>query len=542
MLSSIYAISVCASNVALVTNGLSATKNINDIIDRKPKIKIDDPEAEPVGEITESIRFDNVTFTYKTRDEQVLKEVTLEFEKGKMTALAGSSGSGKSTVAKLLERFYDPDSGTVYVNNKDLKQLNLREYRNKIGYVGQEPFLFNQSIKENLLNAKPDATDEEIDKALKDAMAYDFVQNLPKGIDSDVGAIGSKISGGQKQRIAIARALLRKPEILILDEATSALDKKNERSVQRAIEQIHKEYDITTVVIAHRLSTIKDASMIYVFEKGKVIEQGPHDELIENNGVYASFYNAQGRAYESIEQIMDEDEKEGEGEYVQKEQKDTYSEECQRLSSSDGSMEDMQDNEPDELGYFEILQKLYVYTRPKYFIIICLIGVVVVGIGQVCIAIPQMKILFSKSRDKSRSERDNIVLTYSLVLLGMAITALIVQWITRACIAAMTQNLMHDLRAKAYDNLVHQPAAFYDKKENATGSVTGILAADMKLLSGAALENYLIVMQGLVGVTAGVVVSLIYSWPIGLVSIVHVPISAFGFYYLATIQIGIPTK
>ena len=372
MLSSIYAISVCASNVALVTNGLSATKNINDIIDRKPKIKIDDPETEPVGEITESIRFDNVTFTYKTRDEQVLKEVTLEFEKGKMTALAGSSGSGKSTVAKLLERFYDPDSGTVYVNNKDLKQLNLREYRNKIGYVGQEPFLFNQSIKENLLNAKPDATDEEINKALKDAMAYDFVQNLPKGIDSDVGAIGGKISGGQKQRIAIARALLRKPEILILDEATSALDKKNERSVQRAIEQIHKEYDITTVVIAHRLSTIKDASMIYVFEKGKVIEQGPHDELIENNGVYASFYNAQGRAYESIEQVMDEDEdeKEGEDEYVQKEQKDKYSEESRRLSSLDGSTEDMQDYEPDELGYFEILQKLYVYTRPKYFILI----------------------------------------------------------------------------------------------------------------------------------------------------------------------------
>ena len=165
-----------------------------------------------------------------------------------------------------------------------------------------------------------------------------------------------------------------------------------------------------------------------------------------------------------------------------------------------------------------------------------------IGIGQVCIAIPQMKILFSRSRNESTHDRENIVLTYSLVLLGMAITALIVQWITRACIAAMTQNLMHDLRAKAYDNLVHQPAAFYDKKDNATGSVTGILAADMKLLSGAALENYLIVMQGLVGVTAGVVVSLIYSWPIGLVSIVHVPISAFGFYYLATIQIGIPTK
>ena len=203
-----------------------------------------------------------------------------------MTALTGASGSGKSTVVKMLERFYDPDFGAVYVNGKDLRELNLREYRNKIGYVGQEPYLFNQTIKENLLNAKPGATEEEICKALKDAMAYDFVMKLPNGLDSDVGAIGSKISGGQKQRIAIARALLRKPEILILDEATSALDKKNERCVQRAITQIHKEYDITTIVIAHRLSTIKDASVIYVFEKGRVIEQGLHDQLVEKKKVY----------------------------------------------------------------------------------------------------------------------------------------------------------------------------------------------------------------------------------------------------------------
>ena len=159
-----------------------------------------------------------------------------------------------------------------------------------------------------------------------------------------------------------------------------------------------------------------------------------------------------------------------------------------------------------------------------------------------CTAIPQMKILFSKARNESRHDRENIVLVYSLVLVGMAIAALTFQWITRACIAAMTQNLMHDLRAEAYDNLVHQPAEFYDKKENAIGSLTGVLAADMKLLSGAAVENYLITLQGLSGVVAGVIVSLIYSWPVGLVSLVHAPFSACGLRYLATIQVGALTK
>lgn len=229
ILLAIVATAIGASNGALLGTGLKSCHNVIQIIEREPKIKIDDPEAEPIGPLTEDIIFNNVTFTYKTRNYQVLKGVSLTFKRGEITALVGVSGSGKSTIVKLLERFYDPDTGSVDVNGKNLKGLDLREFRNKIGYVGQEPFLFNQTIKENLLNSKPNATDEEIDQALKDAMAYDFVQKLPKGVNSDVGAIGSKISGGQKQRIAIARALIRKPEILILDEATSALDKKNEK-------------------------------------------------------------------------------------------------------------------------------------------------------------------------------------------------------------------------------------------------------------------------------------------------------------------------
>ena len=168
-----------------------------------------------------------------------------------------------------------------------------RDYRRRIGYVGQEPCLFNESIKNNLLNANPLATDEDIIEWLKISMAYDFVMKLPDGIESDVGALGNKLSGGQKQRIAIARALIRKPDLLILDEATSALDNRNEKYVQKAIENIKNVTNISTVVIAHRLTTIKDADLIVVLDHGKIVESGNHSELLKLKGHYSSLYNSQ---------------------------------------------------------------------------------------------------------------------------------------------------------------------------------------------------------------------------------------------------------
>ena len=514
LLFAIYAASVATSNSALLSSGLKSCHSVNTIINREPKIKIDDPEADPVGEITENIRFDDVKFSYKTRNYQVLKGVSLEFKKGEITALVGISGSGKSTIVKLLERFYDPDTGTIYVNNKDLKQLNLRECRNKIGYVGQEPFLFNQSIKENLLNAKPDATDEEIDQALKDAMAYDFVMKFPKGIDSDVGAIGSKISGGQKQRIAIARALIRKPEILILDEATSALDKKNERSVQRAINRINSEFNITTVVIAHRLSTIKNANNIYVFERGNIVESGTHDELIVNNGPYSNFYNAQGQAYKSIEEAMKEDAKSqgvGDADEVKDEEDDKLVSESVKLSDENDIYEDGEVS----FSYLEIFQRLYRYNRPKIFILFCFFSAVIVGTGQPCIAIPQEKLVYVMTIGSTRSHELHMMHKYCGIIAAMGIGALIIQWFNRACMAVLTQNMMQDVRINTYDKMIYQPIEFFDKRENATGNLTGVLSSDMKTLNGASVENYLIVLQGFAGLIACIAIAFAYSWPMG---------------------------
>ena len=225
------------------------------------------------------IKIENVTFKYEGRNKLVLDNVSLWFRNGKTTALVGPSGCGKSSIIKLIERFYDPTEGQVLVNSKDLKTIQLQQYRRKIGYVGQEPCLLNETIRENLLNGNPDATDNELIEALKHAQAYDFVQKLPKGINTEVGGVGSKLSGGQKQRIAIARAILKKPDLLILDEATSALDSENERAVQAAIDSIGKTHSITTIVIAHRLTTIQNADFIYVLNNGKVVEMGNHTNL-----------------------------------------------------------------------------------------------------------------------------------------------------------------------------------------------------------------------------------------------------------------------
>ena len=281
--------------MTLLIKGLRSLQSVINVINREPKILLDKEDSTPFNQLHGDIKLDNVSFGYHNREDNVLEDLTMTIQKGKTTAIVGISGSGKSTIVKLIQRFYDPVYGAIYANSEDLRLLNLRQYRQKIGYVGQEPVLFNQTIRENMLNAKPDATEEEIVKALKDSIAYDFIAKLPNGLDSEVGDIGGKLSGGQKQRIAIARALLRKPEVLILDEATSALDKNNEKRVQDAIKRIRDTYDMTIVVIAHRLTTIKDADVIYVIDKGKVVECGDHNLLMKSESIYSNFFNAQSR-------------------------------------------------------------------------------------------------------------------------------------------------------------------------------------------------------------------------------------------------------
>ena len=219
-----------------------------------------------------------------------MDEFNCKFEIGKQTAIVGPSGSGKSTTIQLVERFYDPTKGQVLIDGKDLKTINLRNYRQQIGYVGQEPVLFNTTIKTNILMGKPDATDAEIEDALRKTNSWDFISKYPEGINANVGAGGGQLSGGQKQRIALARAFIKKPRVLIFDEATSALDKVNEAEVQKAIDGMRKELgSVTTLVIAHRLSTIQASDRIIVMKKGRIVEDGNHQSLLTDypKGVYS---------------------------------------------------------------------------------------------------------------------------------------------------------------------------------------------------------------------------------------------------------------
>ena len=229
-----YLLGNCMPNLQIFQLGMKAIQSVMEVIDHIPQINVDDDTLANIDSI-DGIEYKNVSFQYKSREKPAIKNIDLRILKGKTTAFVGESGSGKSTVVKLLSRLYDPWDGEILVNGQDLKSINLRQYRRRISYVSQEPSLFNESIKENLLNGNPNASDAEIEQALKIWMAFDFIQKLPDGINTNFGEIGGILSGGQKQRIALTRAVLRKPDLLILDEATSALDTKNEKKVQEAI-------------------------------------------------------------------------------------------------------------------------------------------------------------------------------------------------------------------------------------------------------------------------------------------------------------------
>jgi ATP-binding cassette subfamily B protein len=244
----------------------------------------------PVASVRGEMELKDVTFAYNERN-PVIQNLSLHIPAGKTIAIVGSTGSGKSTLVKLLLRLYEIQSGTITLDGIDLRDLKLRDLRSCIGLVSQDVFLFHGTVKENIAYGSPGATEAEVIEAAKIAEAQDFIMQLPQGYDTIVGERGQKLSGGQRQRIAIARAVLKDPPILILDEATSAVDNETEAAIQRSLERI--TVNRTTIAIAHRLSTVRNADCIYVMEQGKLVEQGRHEQLLEDQGIYASLWKVQ---------------------------------------------------------------------------------------------------------------------------------------------------------------------------------------------------------------------------------------------------------
>lgn len=264
-----------------VKNGIAAAERVFEVMET-PNVIADRKGAENINTFEKGISIKNVTFAYN--DHPVLTDFSLEIPKGKTVALVGQSGSGKSTIANLLLRFYDIEEGSISIDGHELKDVTLQSLREQFGLVTQDSIMFNGSIADNLRIGKHNATEEEIYNALKIANALEFVERLPEGIETNIGDSGSKLSGGQRQRLSIARAVLKNPPIMILDEATSALDTESERLVQVALDNMMQNR--TSVVIAHRLSTIQKADVIVVMKHGKIVEQGTHDQLLALDGTY----------------------------------------------------------------------------------------------------------------------------------------------------------------------------------------------------------------------------------------------------------------
>ncbi len=274
-------------------SGMSGFKRFVELMDTKPDI-VDSDNAREFKDVQGEIEFKNATFKYEG-SEEILSNINLKIEKGKTLALVGPSGGGKTTICHLIPRFYELNKGKITIDGEDIKEITLRSLRKNIGIVQQDVFLFTGTIKDNILYGNPEADDDEVIEAAKNANIHDFIISLPEGYETYVGERGVKLSGGQKQRISIARVFLKNPPILILDEATSALDNTSELIIQKSLEKLSKGR--TSIIVAHRLSTVKNADEIVVLTNKGIVEKGAHKELINSGEIYARLYNSQFNGY-----------------------------------------------------------------------------------------------------------------------------------------------------------------------------------------------------------------------------------------------------
>ena len=274
----------------LFQNGIAAAERVFSVFDNHDKIP-ESKNAFKINSFKNSINFKDVNFKYEGQDSLILDNINLEICKGQTVAIVGKSGAGKTTLTDLLPRFYDPISGNIFIDKINLKDLNLKNLRDLYGIVTQNVILFNDTIKNNIIHGNKNASENDINKAVKSANIQDLVEKLDNGLNTYIGENGVKLSGGEKQRLSIARALIKNPDILILDEATASLDSESEKMVHSAIDNIIKNR--TVIIIAHRLSTIINADKILVMNDGKIVESGSHNELLKNNGYYKKLYDIQ---------------------------------------------------------------------------------------------------------------------------------------------------------------------------------------------------------------------------------------------------------
>ncbi|RZC60851.1 hypothetical protein C5167_022606 [Papaver somniferum] len=517
------------SNLGAFSKGKAAGYKLMEVINQKPTIIEDLSDGKCLDEVNGNIEFKDVTFSYPSRPDVIIfRDFSIFFPAGKTVAVVGGSGSGKSTVVSLIERFYDPNQGQVLIDNVDIKTLQLKWLRNQIGLVNQEPALFATTILENILYGKPDATIEEVEAATSAANAHSFISLLPNGYNTQVGERGLQLSGGQKQRIAIARAMLKNPKILLLDEATSALDAGSETMVQEALDRLM--VGRTTIVVAHRLSTIRNVDSIAVLQQGQVVETGTHEELISKVGAYASLIQFQ--------------------EMVRNPEPSDHRSRSTRLSSSlstkslslrsgslrnlsyqystgaDGRIEmishaDNNRNRPAPKNYFFRLLKLNAPEWP--YSIMGTVGSVLSGfIG------PTFAIVMSNMIDvfyyKDLAAMEKKTKEFVFIYIGCGLYAVVAYLTQHYFFSIMGENLTTRVRRMMLAAILRNEVGWFDEEENNSSLVAARLATDAVDVKSAIAERISVILQNMTSLLTSFIVAFIIEWRVSLLILATFPL------------------
>ena len=531
-----------APNAQAFTTSVAAAVKIFNTIDRVSPLNPMDDKGEKLEHVEGTVELKNIRMIYPSRTEVVvMQDVNLKVPAGKTTALVGASGSGKSTIVGLVERFYDPVGGEVYLDGHEVSKLNLRWLRQQISLVSQEPTLFGTTIFGNiqhgLIGTKHENADIEEQKELiisaaKMANAHDFVIGLPEGYETNVGERGFLLSGGQKQRIAIARAMVSDPKILLLDEATSALDTKSEGVVQAALDVAAQGR--TTIVIAHRLSTIKTADNIVVMSQGRIVEQGSHDELLENKSAYYNLVETQRISAENEEKNAEENAEmdEAEEELVKSltPEKEISREKLERSTTgksvSSAILESRNSSSERQYSLWTLIKVVGSFNKKEVpYMLVGLVFSIIAGAGN-----PTQSVFFAEEivalslpppmYSKLRHDAD----FWSLMYLMLAFVQILSFSAQGIAFAFCSERLVHRARDKAFRTMLRQDIAFFDQEENSAGALTSFLSTETTHLagmSGVTLGTILVVCTTLI---AAIALSCAMNYKLALVCTATIPI------------------
>ncbi|KAL7100803.1 hypothetical protein ACP275_08G017700 [Erythranthe tilingii] len=525
------------SNMKYFSEASAAAERIKEVINRVPKIDSDNLEGQVLQHVLGQVEFRHTEFAYPSRPESLIfQDLNLKIPAGKTVALVGGSGSGKSTVIALLQRFYDPISGEILLDGVAIDKLQLKWLRSQMGLVSQEPALFATSIKENILFGKEDASMEEVIEAAKAANAHNFITQLPQGYDTQVGERGVQMSGGQKQRIAIARAVIKAPKILLLDEATSALDSESERVVQEALDKA--AVGRTTIVIAHRLSTVRNADLIAVVQNGQVAQIGSHDELISDDlCLYTSLIRLQQTEEYPKEYSNPINIGPPSSIITTNDIENTSSRRLSLVSRSNSANSAPHSRLPE----MTILPREQVIRTPSFRRLLAMnlpewrqailgcTSAILFGAIQPLYAFAMgsmISVYFLKDHNVIK-ERTKI---YSLSFLGLAVFSLLINICQHYNFAAMGEKLTKRVRERMLSKILTFEIGWFDQDENATGAVCSRLAKDANVVRSLVGDRMALVIQTFSAVIIACTMGLAIAWKLALVMIAVQPLIIVCYY------------